>query len=62
MNTNYGLKIILFISLLPLLCLAQNDTLLKRQKFYYGINGGVNFSKISSDTINFSYGTKPTIG
>ena len=62
MKTNYGLKIILFVSLLPLLCLAQNDTLLKRQKFYCGINGGFNFSKISSDTINFSYGTKPTIG
>jgi hypothetical protein len=53
---------ILLFALISVLCFSQENDLGNNQKNFLGIVGGLNFSKLSNDTIALSYGTKPAIG
>ena len=41
---------------------SQKDSLESKQRFFFGVNGGLNSSKISSDTLNFISGKKYAVG
>ncbi len=53
---------ILILLLIPCIGVSQINDSSYNQRFLFGINIGLNFSKFNSDSINFYSGTKPLIG
>ncbi len=53
---------ILLIIVLPLMVFSQNEAKTNENKFLFGFNGGLNISKINSDTLELTNGYKPYVG
>ncbi|PCI95976.1 MAG: hypothetical protein COB15_11585 [Flavobacteriales bacterium] len=57
-----NIPFLLLSILIPVAVFSQEKEGIVNQKFYYGIEVGLNFSKLNKEDIDFSYGTKPLIG
>ena len=57
-----GARGVVVLLLMTLTGFAQENKLPKEQKLFSGINLGFNYTKFHSDTIDFTYGTRPAIG